>query len=85
MSLRTRLERLEKLLQPDGFCCQCMCIVFRYDDEPDPRPARCPRCGRGAGDYPAGQLRTFVVVRAVVYGLKQLHEPADPQTGAILG
>jgi hypothetical protein len=86
MSLRTRLERLEKLLKPDGFCCQCMTIVFRDADEPDPRPARCPRCGRGPGDYPAGQLRSFVVVRPVVYGLKELpapNEPTDPPVAVV--
>lgn len=63
MSLRDRIKRLEKLVRPDGFCCQCMVVVFRTAGEPDPRPPVCPRCGRGPGDYPPGTVRGFVLHR----------------------
>jgi hypothetical protein len=81
VSLRQRVERLEKLLHPDDFCCECMVVTFRYADEPDPRPPVCPRCGRGPGDYPAGTVRGFVVGRPAVYGLKELQAagPVDEQ------
>jgi hypothetical protein len=36
MSLRDRIERLEKKLRPDDFCPECMRLTFRYADEPDP-------------------------------------------------
>jgi hypothetical protein len=77
MSLRARVERLEKLVQPDGLCCHCMRVVFRLADEPDPRPPVCPVCGRGPGDYPEGTVRSIVVHRPLAYGLKELPAPPD--------
>ena len=82
MSLRARVERLEKLLRPDGFCPECMLVRFRFADEPDPRPPVCPRCGRGPGDYPAGTVRTIVVHRPAEYGLKELPPALPEPTGA---
>jgi hypothetical protein len=75
--LRARIERLEKLLRPDDFCCDCMRLVFRVAGEPDPRPPVCPRCGRGPSDHPADRVRAFVIHRPAAYGLKELSAPAE--------
>jgi hypothetical protein len=88
MSLRARVERLEKQLRVDDFCPECMRVVFRFADEPDPLPPVCPRCGRGPGDYPEGMVRGIVLCRPAEYGLKELPAPPEPagsQPGGVPG
>jgi hypothetical protein len=63
MSLKERLARLEKLYVRDTFCTLCQTVVFRFSDDPDPRPAVCPSCGRRPDELPRGVLRAFVVHR----------------------
>jgi hypothetical protein len=59
-----------------------MTLRFRHADEPDPRPAVCPKCGRGPGDYPAGTVRTFVIHWPAECGLKELPLPEPDEPGA---
>jgi hypothetical protein len=83
MSLRARIDRLEKRFQPDGFCCRCMRVAFRFAGEPDPRPPICPICGRGPGDYPEDLVRAFVIHRPLVCGLKELPVQPEPNETVI--
>jgi hypothetical protein len=78
MSLRARIEKLEKRFNPNNFCGECMRLVFRHADEPDSRPAVCPSCNRGPDDYPSRPVRVFVLHRPAVYGLKELPGPPEP-------
>ena len=54
MSLKYRLDRIEKMTSAStSWCPDCMGIRFCTPDTP-PRPDTCPACGRGPGDYHGG-------------------------------
>ena len=65
MSLRNRIKRLERTIQPKGSCPECggkghfSCVVLEYGEEPP--PGGCPKCGEGSQVVIKPRLPTVVL------------------------
>jgi hypothetical protein len=60
MSLRSRLEKLERSDDLPDFCATCQMLSFSVKGEPE-RPAICPDCGRTWPDDYGSMIREIVV------------------------